>query len=186
LVIEALFGESGVILDKFLRKLNWVYIFRNFAGLFPYVSYNGVYLQDSSMNLHELNDYKEFPVHFGEHLIDFFCGVDEEEAEDTNSSSASATGIQDSSNHDNTIFANVIDTKSAKQALRLFLYARFVSRQGMYFLKFSIYILPVGYLYLKITYRKYIYCFFILSIIYIVYFLYVICRYYTARCGNTT
>ena len=104
------------------------------------------------MNLHELNDYKEFPVHFGEHLIDFFCGVEEEEeAEDTNSSSASATGIQDSSNHADTIFANVIDTKSAKQALRLFLYARYVSRQGMYFQKVSIYILPIGYFDIKIT-----------------------------------
>jgi len=135
LVIEALYGDSGIALDKFLRKLHWVYIFRNFAGLFPYITYNGVYLHDPTMSLQELNDFKDFPIHFGEHLIDFLCGISEDDAEDTNTSSASSassSAAQDSSNPLDNIFTNVVDPKLARQAMRLFLYTRYVSRQGMY------------------------------------------------------
>jgi len=127
LVISSLFGKAGLAIDKFLRKLNWVYIFRSFPGLFPYLTYRDVYLEDPEEDITALNDPKEFPVYFGEYIIDLLVGEDDEE-NDTNTGDSAGTG--NVPNTSTCIFDGVIDRRSARMAMRLFLFIRYVSRTG--------------------------------------------------------
>ena len=131
--IEALFGNPGIAIDKFLRKMNWVYLFQNFPGLFPYMTYQGQFLDDPTADVRSLNDVREFPIYFGEFIIDFICGTDDDddEVDVTNTGSSSAN---DRGNHstNQSIFHNVTTKDLAKQGMRLFLLSRVINRAGIF------------------------------------------------------
>ena len=132
LAIEALFGSAGVALDKYLRTLNWVYMFQNFAGLLSYLRYDNIYLEDPQIPFSDLNEIKNMPIHFGEFIIDFICSEYQESTENTNSSAGSGVDPQQNSNTQfgNSIFDGICSPTSAKQPMRLVLLTRFVSRSG--------------------------------------------------------
>ena len=132
LAIEALFGSAGVALDKYLRTLNWVYMFQNFAGLLSYLKYDNIYLEDPQIPFSDLNEIRNMPIHFGEYIIDFICSEYQAPTENTNSSAGSGVDQQQDSNtkFGNSIFDGICGHTSAKQAMRLFLLTRFVSRSG--------------------------------------------------------
>jgi len=133
-VLESLFGNAGIALDKFLRKLNWVYMFQNFQGLLPYMTWKGKWLEDIKTDVHELNDVREFPILFGEYIVDFLCGPEEEDDSGTEDNTNTGTTAGISSADSTLIFNNVCDLNLARQGIRLFLMSRFVNRKGKKFL----------------------------------------------------
>ena len=127
--IEALFGLPGIALDKVLRKMNWVYLFQNFPGLFPYMTYNGTILEDPNTPVHTLNDPREFPVYFGEFIVDFVCGPEEEDGGD-NQTQSTTNATEDAAS--TTIFHNITNMNDARKGMRMFLLSRVISRTGNY------------------------------------------------------
>ena len=99
------------------------------------MTWNSKFLDDPKVNVAELNDAREFPVLFGEYIIDFLCGSELENGNSipgsTNTGGASAgISLDSTSNANLPIFHNICDLQLARQGLRLFLMIRFICRDG--------------------------------------------------------
>ena len=96
------------------------------------MTWGSKWLDDNTMKIDQLNDAREFPIRFGEYIIDLLCGPeDEDDKADGNTNTGSSAGITlDSTSMEHSIFHNVCDLNLARQALRIFLMIRFVSRTG--------------------------------------------------------
>ena len=108
MAIESVFGLPGLILDKYLRLLNWVYLFQDISGIFPPLNYYENSLQyEDNLFFQE----KECKRLFTEELIDFCCGpIDEVPKEGT-------------------LFHNVCSSEMAHAAMHLFFVFRTSSEQ---------------------------------------------------------
>ena len=104
--------------------MNFWYIYQEFSGLYPFPQWNGQKLLNDGIS----EDPKTFPLQFGEQLIDFICGEEDEdllnESEIPNDEIPSTTSL----------FFGVCSSKFARIAFRYFLVLRHVPRKGMYFI----------------------------------------------------
>lgn len=121
--IEAVFGKAGVEMEKFIRTMNFWYIYQDFSGLFPYPKWNGQRLLEDGIS----EDQKTFPLQFGEQLIDFICGEEDEDL--LNEDELPENQIPSTTS----LFFGVCSSKLARIAFRYFLVFRHVTRKGMYY-----------------------------------------------------
>ena len=118
--IEAVFGKAGVEMEKYIRTMNFWYIYRDFSGLFPYPRWSNQKLIDDGIS----EDLKTFPLQFAEQLMDFICGDEDEDLLNERQLH------EDQINKTTSIFEGVCSVKYARIAFRYFLVFRNVPRKG--------------------------------------------------------
>ena len=74
-MLQSIFGSAGFYLERMIRKMNWVYLFQGFPGIFPVLAWEGKYLDtEDAFNASFEDAPKEMCIPWGKALIDFLCG----------------------------------------------------------------------------------------------------------------
>jgi hypothetical protein len=118
--IQAVFGEAGVELEKYIRTMNFWYIYHDFAGLFPNPRWGTVKLINDGIS----EDVRTFPLKFGEQLTDFICGDEDEDL--LNEEQLPNDQLTETTS----LFEGVCSARHARIAFRYFLVFRHVTRKG--------------------------------------------------------
>ena len=70
--IMGVFGPAGIALEKFIRSLNWMYIFQDLPGIFPPLTWENIPLEHPK---HRYSTERERLELFAEGLTDLICGL---------------------------------------------------------------------------------------------------------------
>ena len=127
--ILAVFGEAGVELEKYIRTMNFWYIYHDFAGLFPNPRWGTVKLINDGIS----EDVRTFPLKFGEQLMDFICGDEDEDL--LNEEQLPNDQLTETTS----LFEGVCSAKHARIAFRYFLVFRHVTRKGKIYIKLTVF-----------------------------------------------
>jgi len=126
-MILSIFGDAGIYLEKLIRKLNWVYLFQGFPGIFPVLTWKDRFLDPmDSVNSTYEDIPKDMCIPWGKSLVDFFCGTSKEEFTQS-------------------IFNGVCSQRMSQIAMRYFLVARVVTSDGKYI---YVHLSNYGYIYI--------------------------------------
>jgi hypothetical protein len=122
-MIHSIFGQAGLYLEKLIRKLNWVYLFQGFPGIFPVLTWETKHLDTMDAYNATFEDVpKDMCIPWGKALIDFLCGKTSDDFEQS-------------------IFNGVCTQRLSQIAMRYFFVAKVINSSGKEHLKVNLHLL---------------------------------------------